>query len=596
MMHRSKKTEKVRIRSSRLWLNGAAICVVLVFGVIGVKILGSGSAASTTTDTYLTIRLSGYSGSVAFTTETHSIGDCNSAPGQIFYVGSNGRTCSGSTIGYPDGMILYVASVPSGYSISSTSIYGAGNHNCYSNHRCYLNMSSGSAYLDVTFVNNNAPPPGPSCNSSNFIRPNLSARTISRSEIDYSWTAGSLYCVSSGGYSFVAPGHSATLNANARQFKLTGLSCNTTLSNATVTLYGYPESNYRTTSNAVTAKTSSCPAPPAPPSSGGSGGSSTTRPPTRSPSPTLPSTHKSSGSSSSSSASGSKSSIKQLVKMPPATPKSFTARADEGSGVYLSWIADTAVGSYKLERSGDNKSWTTLNDAITDDYYFDTATTFATTFYYRLTAKGLNNLSSKPATSQVTTNDFAYNVGKDTDLKLTSDDGVFTVQIPAKALKQPANCQIASDSTLPLVTIKDFKQAYGPYQIVCQQGDDAFVKQFEEPLSAELNFQKSHLKENYASYTLAGYGAAANSWRQFAVPDGQTAPIIKIQLNSEFTGLNVFGKPKHTSPFVILLRIFFTLLLLVVAAVLILRFYYRYNVVKQAQGKEQDYWRKERGL
>jgi fibronectin type 3 domain-containing protein len=73
-----------------------------------------------------------------------------------------------------------------------------------------------------------------------------------------------------------------------------------------------------------------------------------------------------------------------------ASPTGLTAAAASTTSIALSWVPVTSSTGYKLERSLDNTTWTTVTPATAFTHasvgYTDTGLTAGTTYYYRLSA------------------------------------------------------------------------------------------------------------------------------------------------------------------------------------------------------------------
>ncbi len=92
---------------------------------------------------------------------------------------------------------------------------------------------------------------------------------------------------------------------------------------------------------------------------------------------------------------------------PPSEPGSFTASPNpHDASISLAWTAstdDVGVVGYRLERSTDDATWTTLSPAITTTSYVDDQTSYAAHYFYRLTALDAAGNGSDPATTEVVT-------------------------------------------------------------------------------------------------------------------------------------------------------------------------------------------------
>ncbi len=277
-------------------------------------------------------------------------------------------------------------------------------------------------------------------------------------------------------------------------------------------------------------------------------------------------------------------------------PKNFRADpSGAGSAVKLSWDNDIKAVKYKLERSSDNKTWKTLDGEITDATYVDSATNFDTVFYYRLTAVDDKDRQSPAAVAQTHTNKFQSNAGASRDLTLKSPDGALEVVIPAKALAAPASCSFASQPTLPLYGLAKYEEAYGPYQLICQQEDNTVVNAFKVPLSATLTFD-STVSKKYARYAYAGFDASDQTWHSFSVATTAKPTVIAFKLASSFTGLTIQGQPKHTPLIVVILAVLGGLVSAAGLGVLALRKVAQVQAVRRIEAINEDYWHKMNGV
>lgn len=92
---------------------------------------------------------------------------------------------------------------------------------------------------------------------------------------------------------------------------------------------------------------------------------------------------------------------------PPTTPTNLQATPHTGdSGVSLAWTAssdDTGVAGYRVQRSADRSTWTTLSGSAQGTTYTDSTTSPGTTYYYRVQAFDAAGNSSGYDTTSVTT-------------------------------------------------------------------------------------------------------------------------------------------------------------------------------------------------
>lgn len=105
-----------------------------------------------------------------------------------------------------------------------------------------------------------------------------------------------------------------------------------------------------------------------------------------------------------------------------------------------------------MERSTNKgKNWELVGAGIPTTASFDSNTKFDTSYRYRLSAfDGAGNYSGF-ATTEVITGGFQSNAGPDTELSISSEDGVVDVLIPVGALNEKAVCSVELDVNLLLM-------------------------------------------------------------------------------------------------------------------------------------------------
>lgn len=267
---------------------------------------------------------------------------------------------------------------------------------------------------------------------------------------------------------------------------------------------------------------------------------------------------------------------------------------DGSSRIELSWdtVTDDSSIVYKLERSTDSKKWAVLAEDLYFPQYSDTTTQYATKYYYRLTASDADSqLSAKPVSAQATSAKFAANAGEESDLTLTSDDGIFTAVIKPNSLTHPANCSLStvpSELSLP----KDYQRVAGAYVLACQEASGSYITEFAQPISASLDLGKL-ATDSMAFVELIGYVSPQQLNEKITTINNKDTVA---ELNTMELNYIAVGKSK-TVPIWVTLSV--VLVGLGIVVFLGLLGVYRWRVIsarKLADSRALDYWRQEHGL
>lgn len=208
----------------------------------------------------------------------------------------------------------------------------------------------------------------------------------------------------------------------------------------------------------------------------------------------------------------------------PSAPGNLKAEETNGA-VDLSWDASTddkGIANYIIERSTDNKEWSTLSES-SDTTYTDTDANFNTLYYYRVSAKDTDGNVSDYAVAEITTGAFEANAFKDSDSTITSEDGVVVAKIPAGALSEDAACEIVIDEESQQALGKK-KLLHGPYKLVCKKKDGSTFDKFDKPITYELTISDESKRKNPALY-----GFADNQWTKSNVSYSKDAPNFTFE-------------------------------------------------------------------
>ncbi len=525
--------------------------------------------------------------SVAVTSGRHMFGTCNTGPGAAFYISVMYTQCSGVQFGPPDGVTIYMPQAPAGFYVSGwkVPINGTDGSIVCGSTQCDLNFYSGVAYIEVDLNAITEPTP-----------PNLYVTGTSASSISLQWTAGSPGSVTFTDYLFYQGSNWFPISATA--YTSAGLSCGKTYSFYVAMRTTAGNRN----SNTVTASTSACPvATPTP----------TPSPtPTLTPSPTPTPTPQPSGGGGGSTSSPASKPIQgtagtaatnlqasntqaaEIVATPPTTPDAFTATANQGNGtISLGWSDSTATSSlhYQLERSLDQVAWKVIDANISQTAYSDSATSFSTHYYYRLTAIDDANLSSASTTADVTSGSFKANAGLGQDITLVTKDGYAHVTIPSAALAEPANCSISEVTNVPLTGSKGQRTVGGPYQIICQLADTSTVHTFRMPLAVSVTLPAS-LQKQYKNFEYQAYSLDKSSWQTVEI---KPAGSMKFALTSSQMALIILAQEKHFPKWIIVVL---TIVGVVSGGVVGLAYLGQRLQRKRLEAVAEDYWHKTNGV
>ncbi|MEO8105219.1 MAG: fibronectin type III domain-containing protein [Candidatus Saccharibacteria bacterium] len=521
---------------------------------------------------------------VAITSTRHSFGTCNSAPGQLFYISIMYTQCSALQFGPPDGVTIYMPQAPAGFYVSGWSVptnATDGSVVCAST-QCFMNYSSGIAYLEVDLNAITEPTP-----------PNLFVTNTSANSISLQWTTGSPGSVTFMDYLFYFGSNWSPTSATSTT--AAGLSCGTTYSFHVAMRTTAGNRN----SNTVTSATSACPvatpspspspspkpspspSPAPPPASGG--GVSAVSP--------APKPIQGTASNAATNLQASDTQAADIVATPPTTPDSFTAKANQGSGtISLGW-SDSSASSplhYLLERSVDQVTWQVIDANIFQTTYSDSSPSFSTHYYYRLTAIDTAGLSSASTMADVTSGSFKVNVSIGRDITLVTKDGYVRVTIPAGALTKPANCSISEVTNVPLTGGKGQQTIGGPYEIICQLADTSTVRTFNRPLSVSVTLTPTLLKQ-YKNFEYQAYSLDKSSWQTIAT---KPAGSMKFKLTGSQMALTILAQEKHFPTWIIVVL---TIIGVVGGGIVGLAFLGRIVQRKRLEEKVQDYWNKTNG-
>ncbi|HVQ43500.1 MAG TPA: fibronectin type III domain-containing protein [Candidatus Saccharimonadia bacterium] len=261
---------------------------------------------------------------------------------------------------------------------------------------------------------------------------------------------------------------------------------------------------------------------------------------------------------------------------PQGAPGNFQALAVASNAVVmLSWAApaDTAAGvSYKLERSIDRNTWTSLGDALAGLEYRDDKVSFGVHYYYRLSAVSAAGTSGVVA-ADVTTSGFAANSANSAGGTFMSDDQIVGVEVPAGALPvENAVCTVVA-ATNKLGTA-DRPVVAGPYSLVCKNAGGDLIVDLSKPVT--WNFAlKSKLKGYDRPSAVSVDSSGGESEVKGAVYDAKTTTMHFSQTSA--TTIAVLASVHHgLSPSFIAIVVFI-LLLIAGVFVLILRKSQRQN-------------------
>lgn len=208
----------------------------------------------------------------------------------------------------------------------------------------------------------------------------------------------------------------------------------------------------------------------------------------------------------------------------PSAPGNLRAEETNGA-VDLTWDAstdDNGIANYIIERSTDNKEWTTLSES-SDTSYSDTDASFNTLYYYRVSAKDNDGNVSDYAVVEITTGEFEANAFKDSDSTIQSDDGVVVARIPAGALSEDAACEIVIDEESQ-GALGDREVLHGPYKLVCKKKDGSIFDKFDKPVTYEVSISDEAKKQNPALY-----GFADNQWTNSNIEYAKDAPNFTFE-------------------------------------------------------------------
>lgn len=277
----------------------------------------------------------------------------------------------------------------------------------------------------------------------------------------------------------------------------------------------------------------------------------------------------------------------------PTVPQNFAAAVDSTNlTIHLSWQASTdnvGVTSYQLERSTDTQqSWDLIGNNITQTNFDDLTAGFGVTYYYRLKALDAAGNVSDYAATNIAASNFVANAKSGSEVNLTSDDKVVSINIPAGGLSQDAFCSIVTPSDVQPPA--KYVIVSGPYQLNCRDASGTLITSFSKPfvLSAKVDSSKlAGIKQIiYMGQKDDG------SWQNLKVTKHDKKSSTDTVSLENFSTFVIMGSKKKTPLLVKILEI----LAVLVALLLIARFIVRRLLVHKAEDEYDEYLRKAKGL
>ncbi len=545
-------------RINRVHLLSSALGMLFIMGIATIGVMRNlGTNAQETPDSFVTIEVVGYGGSITVTSGGYSFGTCNSAAGQTFTAPT---FCQGIRFGPPNGVTLFLTgSNPSGFqgwsvvSRSSTD----GTVSCSTN-SCYFNFYSGSATVKATFYTPPAQtyPPG---------KPSVSVKSKTTSSVEVQWN----FTENTNNFKAYRNGALiATLSNSTLTYNHTGLSCGTSYTFRVGAWYG---SGTETLSDNLTASTNACPAPtPAP-----------TPTPTPAPAPTPQPTPIQASSN------ATAVTVNPGDITTPSVPTNFAANP-ERSLVTLSWDAstdDSGVVHYELEKSADQAAWASVNDNILTTVYKDFDVTYSTQIYYRVRAVDPAGNKSEYAAANTKTSDFEANVTVAEGGNIANQDSDITAAVPPEAVAENAQCIIIESPNL-ISTEKNYVVVGIPQRLICKTANGQVITSFYKAITISTTLSESVFKKhsNYRYYV--GNDGNLN---QTGTTEQDKTLSYQTQDQLEFA---LTGKIKKAPAiFKVILVLFF--LALIVGAIL---FFLNWRNRRKQQAQYDDYIRKQYGL
>lgn len=279
---------------------------------------------------------------------------------------------------------------------------------------------------------------------------------------------------------------------------------------------------------------------------------------------------------------------------PPSAPTEFVAtKNDEHKSVLLQWQASTddiGVGGYRIERSKNQQDWQAIAEAVTDTSYEDLTPSFGDTNYYRILAFDAAGNRSNFVTASVVTSNFEANAFAGKESKVTSDDKIVEIVIPAGAVKNDVYCNIGVALTILGPNVANYRQVGGPYELNCRDSSGNTVTAFSDVvLVANVSIGKLNSGKRIK---LAYFGQKDRDWQELKIlKSDRKTRVDTVELGTH-TVFSILSPNKKTSIWGIILKILMVLLGIGLALLLALRFRLR----QKLQHQYDDYMRQSRGL
>ena len=275
---------------------------------------------------------------------------------------------------------------------------------------------------------------------------------------------------------------------------------------------------------------------------------------------------------------------------PPSLPTNFQATAPDGKTyVELRWDTssdDQGVSGYELQRSTDQQNWTTIQSNFNNTSYTDNSVSYNTHYFYRLRAIDISNNYSDYATADVTTPGFSGNASKDQVTVIHNNSNNITVTIPAGALPDNAQCDVAVSDSILSPIVANYRVVDGPYQLICKKNDSALITEFLKPITVEWK-----IKPQKGIGDLKYYVYSTNKWQTLKLAAHNKKTHADSFVLGNDTTFVAMGNLKHTPIYIKILEILGVVGLMVLGVAAFL--YRRYRNSQQAT--LNDYWRKMTG-
>ena len=195
---------------------------------------------------------------------------------------------------------------------------------------------------------------------------------------------------------------------------------------------------------------------------------------------------------------------------------------------------EDGVATYKLERSTDGTTWTTLDDTITETSYEDRTVVFSTTYKYQLRAVDGSGNASEPVTVEAKTGDFNANASAEDSTAIASDDNVVIASLPAGAVPSDSSCTVDLDSD----SLTELKSAIGtkamrlagPYLVSCKDSNGDVVPSFEKSVVVTMAPPKAATKGN-TNFKIYTYDLQAQQWTAVKSSYDKKAKTYKVSID-----------------------------------------------------------------